>query len=56
MKEEKPKTLLPLQNLTFVLEGEVDKEAIRRKIEHLGGRVSKSVKEDTAAVISDEGK
>ena len=47
---------LPLKNLAFVLEGKVDKEQLKKDIEKLGGRVSKTVRETTAAVISDEGR
>ena len=47
---------MPLKNLSFVIEGKVDKEQIKKDIEKLGGRVSKTVKETTAAVISDEGR
>ena len=47
---------LPLKNLSFVIEGKVDKEQIKKDVEKLGGRVSKTVKETTAAVISDEGR
>ena len=50
------KSVLPLQNLTFVIEGKVNKDSIKRKIQHLGGRVDKKVNENIAAVISDEGK
>ena len=49
-------TSMPLKNLTFVIEGKVDKEQIKKDIEKLGGKVSKTVKETTAAVISDEGR
>ena len=49
-------TSIPLKNLTFVIEGKVDKEQIKKVIEKLGGKVSKTVKETTAAVISDEGR
>ena len=47
---------MPLKNLTFVIEGKVDKEQIKKDVEKLGGKVSKTVKETTAAVISDEGR
>ena len=47
---------MPLKNLSFVIEGKVDKEQIKKDVEKLGGRVSKTVKETTAAVISDEGR
>ena len=46
-----------LKNLAFVVEGKLeDKERIKKDIEKLGGRVSKTVRETTAAVISDEGR
>ena len=47
---------MPLKNLSFVIEGKVNKEQIKADIEKLGGKVSKTVKETTAAVISDEGR
>ena len=34
----------------------MDKEQLKKDIEKLGGRVSKTVRETTAAVISDEGR
>lgn len=45
----------PLKNLTFVLEGSVDKAALTSKIAEMGGKVVKRVAKNTAAVISNEG-
>ena len=46
----------PLKNLTFVLEGKVNRKKLEEEIPKLGGSISKKVTSTTAAVISTSGR